>query len=114
MSDDYNMDDDEDYGFVRVFGVHFSNFIFGFSILLRIIRSFTRTENNVILLSFDEERIRWNLKWPNDLLFQEYEDDSVSEPDVDLENQYYNAKGLKSEGNIKEAIAAFKKATHFF
>ncbi|CAJ0595329.1 unnamed protein product [Cylicocyclus nassatus] len=39
----------------------------------------------------------------------EYEDDSGSEPDVDLENQYYTAKGLKSEGKIAEAIASFEK-----
>ncbi|KAK6027857.1 phosphoinositide 3-kinase family, accessory domain protein [Ostertagia ostertagi] len=39
----------------------------------------------------------------------EYEDDSGSEPDVDLENQYYTAKGLKSEGKINEAIANFEK-----
>ncbi|VDM58563.1 unnamed protein product [Angiostrongylus costaricensis] len=39
----------------------------------------------------------------------EYEDDSGSEPDVDLENQYYTAKGLKSEGKIAEAIANFEK-----
>ncbi|KAJ1366325.1 COP9 signalosome subunit 2 [Parelaphostrongylus tenuis] len=39
----------------------------------------------------------------------EYEDDSGSEPDVDLENQYYTAKGLKSEGKITEAIANFEK-----
>lgn len=39
----------------------------------------------------------------------EYEDDSGSEPDVDLENQYYTAKGLKSEGKINEAIANFER-----
>lgn len=39
----------------------------------------------------------------------EYEDDSGSEPDVDLENQYYTAKGFKSEGKITEAIANFEK-----
>lgn len=39
----------------------------------------------------------------------EYEDDSGSEPDVDLENQYYTAKGLKSEGKISEAIANFER-----
>ncbi|EYC37931.1 hypothetical protein Y032_0756g2088 [Ancylostoma ceylanicum] len=39
----------------------------------------------------------------------EYEDDSGSEPDVDLENQYYTAKGLKSEGKIAEAIASFER-----
>ncbi|WKX92388.1 hypothetical protein Q1695_010427 [Nippostrongylus brasiliensis] len=44
----------------------------------------------------------------------EYEDDSGSEPDVDLENQYYTAKGLKSEGKISEAIANFEKASSLF
>ncbi|CAI4231605.1 unnamed protein product [Auanema sp. JU1783] len=39
----------------------------------------------------------------------EYEDDSGSEPDVDLENQYYSAKGLKSEGKLNEAITHFEK-----
>uniref|UniRef100_A0A1I7XQC4 TPR_REGION domain-containing protein n=1 Tax=Heterorhabditis bacteriophora TaxID=37862 RepID=A0A1I7XQC4_HETBA len=39
----------------------------------------------------------------------EYEDDTGSEPDVDLENQYYNAKGLKSEGKMSEAIVNFEK-----
>lgn len=28
---------------------------------------------------------------------QEYSEDSNSEPDVDLENQYYNSKALKEE-----------------
>ena len=40
--------------------------------------------------------------------FQEYEDDSGDEPDVDLENQYYSAKGLKSEGKMGDAIMAFQ------
>ncbi|VDL69772.1 unnamed protein product [Nippostrongylus brasiliensis] len=48
------------------------------------------------------------------MLLQEYEDDSGSEPDVDLENQYYTAKGLKSEGKISEAIANFEKASSSF
>ncbi|GMR53391.1 hypothetical protein PMAYCL1PPCAC_23586, partial [Pristionchus mayeri] len=39
----------------------------------------------------------------------EYSDDSGSEPDVDLENQYYSAKALKGEKNIKGALAAFEK-----
>ncbi|XP_063712839.1 COP9 signalosome complex subunit 2-like isoform X2 [Symsagittifera roscoffensis] len=38
----------------------------------------------------------------------EYEEDSTSEPDADLENQYYNAKTLK-EANPREAIADFEK-----
>ncbi|CAI5438728.1 unnamed protein product [Caenorhabditis angaria] len=39
----------------------------------------------------------------------EYEDDSGSEPDVDMENQYYTAKGLRSDGKLDEAIKAFEK-----
>lgn len=39
----------------------------------------------------------------------EYEDDTGSEPDVDLENQYYSAKGLKSEGKMGDAIMAFER-----
>lgn len=40
--------------------------------------------------------------------FQEYSDDSGSEPDVALENQYYAAKALKSDGELKEALQTFK------
>ncbi|CAJ0578071.1 unnamed protein product, partial [Mesorhabditis spiculigera] len=39
----------------------------------------------------------------------EYEDENPSEPDVDLENQYYTAKGAKTDGNNKEALANFEK-----
>ncbi|CAB3407844.1 unnamed protein product [Caenorhabditis bovis] len=38
----------------------------------------------------------------------EYEDDSGSEPDVDMENQYYTAKGLRADGKLDEAIQAFE------
>ena len=38
----------------------------------------------------------------------EYSSEDNSEPDVDLENQYYNAKSLK-EGNPLLAIDEFKK-----
>ncbi|VDM97915.1 unnamed protein product [Thelazia callipaeda] len=38
----------------------------------------------------------------------EYSDDSVSEPDVDLENQYYNAKALKAEKDTDGALKAFE------
>lgn len=40
--------------------------------------------------------------------FQEYSEDSNSEPDVDLENQYYNSKALK-EDSPKEALQSFQK-----
>lgn len=39
---------------------------------------------------------------------QEYSEDSNSEPDVDLENQYYNSKALK-EDEPKAALASFQK-----
>lgn len=38
----------------------------------------------------------------------EYSEESTSEPDVDLENQYYLAKTLKEE-NLENSIAAFQK-----
>ncbi|XP_030377533.1 COP9 signalosome complex subunit 2 [Scaptodrosophila lebanonensis] len=38
----------------------------------------------------------------------EYSEDSNSEPDVDLENQYYNSKALK-EDEPKAALASFQK-----
>ncbi|KAL5282063.1 COPS2 family protein [Megaselia abdita] len=38
----------------------------------------------------------------------EYSEDSNSEPDVDLENQYYNSKALK-EDNPKGALISFQK-----
>lgn len=41
-------------------------------------------------------------------MFQEYSEDSNSEPDVDLENQYYNSKALK-EDDPKAALQSFQK-----
>ena len=41
-------------------------------------------------------------------LFQEYSEDSNSEPDVDLENQYYNSKALKEE-DPQAALASFQR-----
>ena len=38
----------------------------------------------------------------------EYSEDSNSEPDVDLENQYYNSKSLK-EHNPKGALESFQR-----
>lgn len=38
----------------------------------------------------------------------EYSEDSTSEPDVDLENQYYFAKSVK-EDNLEGSITAFQK-----
>ena len=39
---------------------------------------------------------------------QEYSEDSNSEPDVDLENQYYNSKALKEE-EPKSALTSFQR-----
>lgn len=44
----------------------------------------------------------------NLLYLQEYSEESNSEPDVDLENQYYNSKALK-EDTPKEALMSFQK-----
>jgi COP9 signalosome complex subunit 2 len=40
---------------------------------------------------------------------QEYSDDSGSEPDVHLENQYYAAKGMKSDGDLMGALQGFER-----
>ena len=42
------------------------------------------------------------------LCFQEYSEDSNSEPDVDLENQYYGSKSLK-ETDPRQALESFEK-----
>ena len=42
------------------------------------------------------------------IILQEYSEDSNSEPDVDLENQYYNSKALK-EDEPKAALISFQK-----
>ena len=42
------------------------------------------------------------------MIIQEYSEDSASEPDVDLENQYYNSKALK-EDDPKAALENFQK-----
>lgn len=42
------------------------------------------------------------------LCIQEYSEDSNSEPNVDLENQYYNSKALK-EDDPKAALSSFQK-----
>lgn len=41
--------------------------------------------------------------------FKQYSDDSGSEPDVALENQYYAAKAQKSEGDQFGALDAFRR-----
>lgn len=40
--------------------------------------------------------------------WQEYSEESNSEPDVDLENQYYNSKALK-EDDPRSALESFQK-----
>ncbi|MPC35704.1 COP9 signalosome complex subunit 2 [Portunus trituberculatus] len=42
------------------------------------------------------------------VLVQEYSEDSNSEPDVDLENQYYNSKALK-EDDPRAALTSFQR-----
>lgn len=42
------------------------------------------------------------------LILKEYSEDSNSEPDVDLENQYYNSKALK-EDEPSAALGSFAK-----
>lgn len=44
----------------------------------------------------------------NNLILKEYSEDSNSEPDVDLENQYYNSKALKEE-DPKAALNSFQR-----
>jgi len=39
----------------------------------------------------------------------QYSDDDGSEPDVQLENQYYAAKGLKSDGDLRGALESFQQ-----
>lgn len=46
------------------------------------------------------------------LSFKEYSEDSNSEPNVDLENQYYNSKALK-EDDPKAALSSFQKVWLF-
>ncbi|KAM3572298.1 hypothetical protein VYU27_005685 [Nannochloropsis oceanica] len=39
----------------------------------------------------------------------EYSDDEEQEPDVELENEYYAAKGLKSQGKLDEALRGMQR-----
>lgn len=41
-------------------------------------------------------------------VLQEYSEESNSEPDVDLENQYYNSKALK-EDDPRGALESFQR-----
>ena len=47
------------------------------------------------------------------VILQEYSEESNSEPDVDLENQYYNSKALKDD-DPKAALDNFQKVVHRF
>lgn len=49
-----------------------------------------------------------NIKFHLCNFFQEYSEDSNSEPDVDLENQYYNSKSLK-ERDPNSSLVSFQK-----
>ncbi|GJQ74103.1 hypothetical protein Trydic_g19025 [Trypoxylus dichotomus] len=49
-----------------------------------------------------------DLSYEDDDYDLQYSEDSASEPDVDLENQYYHSKIIKEE-NPKAALAAFQK-----
>lgn len=48
-----------------------------------------------------------------EMFIQEYSEDSNSEPDVDLENQYYNSKALKEE-DPGLALQSFQRVSDFF
>uniref|UniRef100_A0A0N4ZFN6 PCI domain-containing protein n=1 Tax=Parastrongyloides trichosuri TaxID=131310 RepID=A0A0N4ZFN6_PARTI len=45
----------------------------------------------------------------NEYELQYSDSDNESEPDVNLENQYYSAKAHKSEGNVMEALTGMQK-----
>ena len=60
-------------------------------------------EDYDLVLTFISILILLSLK-----LLQEYSEDSNSEPDVDLENQYYNSKALK-EDDPKAALQSFQR-----
>lgn len=80
-NDDFMCDDEEDYGLVS------SIFIIKSDIK-------TRTEETFMNIQFR--------------ILQEYSEDSNSEPDVDLENQYYNSKALKEDEPLA-ALQSFQK-----
>ena len=56
---------------------------------------------------FGLDLVIWTLTWLCAYI-QEYSEDSNSEPNVDLENQYYNSKALK-EDDPKAALSSFQK-----
>lgn len=46
-------------------------------------------------------------------MIKEYSDDDNSEPDVDLENQYYNSKSLKDDDPLA-ALESFQKVFQIY
>lgn len=61
------------------------------------------------MISLTSTNLNYKNKTNTYLIFvQEYSEDSNSEPDVDLENQYYNSKALK-EDEPNAALASFQK-----
>ena len=67
---------------------------------------------NTGLMDNDAERYCSNPLNRVILLLKEYSEDSNSEPDVDLENQYYNSKALKEE-DPTAALDSFQKVKYF-
>lgn len=53
----------------------------------------------------------WKSEYYFPFFLQEYSEESNSEPDVDLENQYYNSKALKDD-DPKAALDNFQKVKH--
>lgn len=89
VDDDFMCEDEEDYGLVRK---------------LSIIRLKLREIDFLFAALADCKKSQHHFT----LIFQEYSEDSNSEPDVDLENQYYNSKALK-EDSPKDALMSFQK-----
>lgn len=89
--DDFMCDDEEDYGLVSQL----------FEAIL---------EPNLTFLDIFGYKYHFSvnmlLLWT--FFIQEYSEDSNSEPDVDLENQYYNSKALK-EDEPAAALVSFQK-----
>lgn len=85
-NDDFMCDDEEDYGLVNIyFKMSRSSYLFMVHLC--------ETDSNLIMYVW---------------LVQEYSEDSNSEPDVDLENQYYNSKALKEDEPL-QALQSFQK-----
>lgn len=94
-NDDFMCDDEEDYGLVSEF-VMFGSIAISAIVAQKLFSFFFVLPNT----------------WQNSFLFflpkKEYSEDSNSEPDVDLENQYYNSKALKEDEPLA-ALQSFQK-----